>query len=190
MVLILVAVLDCPWLLLYPEKKKKQLLLIYKKYHLLHFLFFFITKLYEIVTWRKEPGTAKIYTQEEILLLLCSAFIRLVQGQPKSSPVICSLFFFRDAGTGQLEICYHLSSYMFFKYKTFARFPFFLLLGSYSFSTFLHTSLHYLEAFNIISFYMLFNYWTFCFLPRSYPLSTFASLIHFRPFNTPQPWTV
>ena len=62
----------------------------------------------------------------------------------------------------QLETSNYLSFNMFFNYRSFARHPFlFFLLGSYPFSTFLHTYQYYLEAFNHLSVYMFSNYRAF-----------------------------
>ena len=98
---------------------------------------------------------------------LHSAFTRLVQDQLKTS--------------------HHLSFYMFFNFRSFARHPSLFLLGSWPLSTlaslflhisstftsrFLHISLHYLKAFNHLSFLIL------------------ASLIQSIPLSTSQPWAV
>ena len=68
-------------------------------------------------------------------------------------------FFFQENGTGQLKTYNHLSFYMFFNFRAFAKYPFvFFFFGSFPFLTFLHTSLHYFKSFNHLSFYMFFNY--------------------------------
>ena len=68
---------------------------------------------------------------------------------------------------------------MIFNSRAFARLTFFLFLESYPFSTFLHTSLNYLKAFNHLCFNMLSKSGTFARLPNfllgSYSLSPLTS---------------
>ena len=122
-------------------------------------------------------------------LLLCSAYTRLVQGQLKAFYHL-HFFFLRlsrdwyGANPKRLIIWAPITFY--FIFMTFLRHTFFLLFGSYSFRleracffkfillsrACFFTPLHYLEAFNHLSFLIL------------------ASLVQPRPLSTFHPWAV